>query len=247
MSFVIAAPEYVAAAATDLANIGSWISSANAAALGPTSGVLAAGADEVSAAVAALFSSHAQTYQALSAAAQMFHTQFVELMNGGAEQYALAEAANATPLQAAGQSVMSGGSAAAGIPAGLAGSSTPAAATAPMAAAVSTVPPVSAAPAPLAPAGVPVASSGSAAALTPPGLPAAALPAATPAYAAATAEPPLPAPVGAPAAEVQEATEFSPATATPAPPAPVAAAPAASSAHSPATPPPREQGATTAE
>ncbi len=35
MSYVNAAPEYVAAAATDLANIGSTISSANTAAMGP--------------------------------------------------------------------------------------------------------------------------------------------------------------------------------------------------------------------
>lgn len=49
MQFVIAAPEFVAAAATDLANIGSTISAANVAAAAPTSGVLAAGADEVSA------------------------------------------------------------------------------------------------------------------------------------------------------------------------------------------------------
>ena len=47
MSWVIAAPEYVAAAASDLANIGSSLSAANAAAMTPTSGVLAAGADEV--------------------------------------------------------------------------------------------------------------------------------------------------------------------------------------------------------
>ena len=43
MSFVIAVPEYVTAAASDLANIGSAISEANAAALAPTTGVLAAG------------------------------------------------------------------------------------------------------------------------------------------------------------------------------------------------------------
>ena len=67
MSFVIAAPEYVAAAATDLANIGSSLSSANMAALMPTSGVLAAGADEVSAAIAAEFGMHGQAYQAISA------------------------------------------------------------------------------------------------------------------------------------------------------------------------------------
>lgn len=67
MSFVIAAPEVMAAAATDLANIGSSISAASAAAAGPTMGILAAGADEVSVAISALFGSHAQGYQTLSA------------------------------------------------------------------------------------------------------------------------------------------------------------------------------------
>lgn len=108
MSFVFATPEYVAAAASDLANLGSALGSANAAALGPTSGVLAAGADEVSAGIAALFGAHAQAYQALSAQAALFHDQFVQLMSGGAAQYALTEAANASPLMAAGQGVMSG-------------------------------------------------------------------------------------------------------------------------------------------
>jgi PE family len=49
MSFVIAAPEYVAATATDLANIGSTIRTANAAAWAPTSRVPPAAADAVSA------------------------------------------------------------------------------------------------------------------------------------------------------------------------------------------------------
>ena len=49
MSYVFATPEYLAAAATDLSNIGSMISSANAAAVAPTASVLAPGADEVSA------------------------------------------------------------------------------------------------------------------------------------------------------------------------------------------------------
>ncbi|MGA7055186.1 MAG: PE domain-containing protein, partial [Mycobacterium sp.] len=44
MSFVIAAPEFVTAAASDLANIGSTLNAANAAATAPTTGVLAAGA-----------------------------------------------------------------------------------------------------------------------------------------------------------------------------------------------------------
>ena len=107
MSYVIAAPEYLAAAASDLANIGSSLSAANSVAMAPTSGVLAAGADEVSAMIAALFSTHAQAYQALSALAASFHAQFVQLMNGGASEYALTEAANASPLQTVGQSLLS--------------------------------------------------------------------------------------------------------------------------------------------
>lgn len=69
MSFVIAVPEFLSAAATDLANLGSTISAANAAASIPTTGVLAAGADDVSAAIAALFGAHAQAYQTISAQA----------------------------------------------------------------------------------------------------------------------------------------------------------------------------------
>jgi PE family len=100
MSFVIAAPEFVAAAATDLANIGSTISSANATALAPTTGLLPAGADEVSAAIVALFGSQAQAYQALSAQAAAFHDQFVEMLTAGAGSYASAEAANVAAFTA---------------------------------------------------------------------------------------------------------------------------------------------------
>ncbi|WP_152408445.1 PE family protein, partial [Mycobacterium tuberculosis] len=60
MSFVIAAPEAIAAAATDLASIGSTIGAANAAAAANTTAVLAAGADQVSVAIAAAFGAHGQ-------------------------------------------------------------------------------------------------------------------------------------------------------------------------------------------
>ena len=59
MSFLIATPDLLAQAAADLTRIGSTISEASAAAAAPTTGVLVAGADEISAAVAALFDSHA--------------------------------------------------------------------------------------------------------------------------------------------------------------------------------------------
>ena len=106
MSFVIAVPEYVTVAASDLANLASTISAANAAAAAPTSAVLAAGSDEVSAAVATVFGAHAQAYQALSAQAAAFHQQFVQLLNAGAGSYASAEAANATPLQSTQQDLL---------------------------------------------------------------------------------------------------------------------------------------------
>ncbi|WP_263988218.1 PE family protein, partial [Mycobacterium conspicuum] len=94
MSFVIAAPDFLAAAATDLQTIGSALSAADAAAAGRTTTVLAAGADEVSAAVAAFFGGHGQAYQQVSAQAAAFHAQFVQALYAGAGAYVQTEAAN---------------------------------------------------------------------------------------------------------------------------------------------------------
>ncbi len=99
MSFVIAAPETLVRAASDLANIGSTLGAANAAALGPMTELLAAGADEVSAAIASLFAAHGQAYQAVSAQMSAFHAQFVQTFTAGAGAYASAEAAAAAPLE----------------------------------------------------------------------------------------------------------------------------------------------------
>ncbi|EPZ63812.1 PE-PGRS family protein [Mycobacterium tuberculosis '98-R604 INH-RIF-EM'] len=101
MSYVLATPEMVAAAANNLAQIGSTLSAANAAALAPTTGVLAAGADEVSAAVASLFSGHAPAYQTLGTQAAAFHERFIQALSTAAGAYGSAEAANASPLQQA--------------------------------------------------------------------------------------------------------------------------------------------------
>ncbi|MGB9223871.1 PE family protein, partial [Mycobacterium sp.] len=100
MSFVIAAPEMVASAASDLAGIGSMIGAANVASAASTTGVLAAAGDEVSAAIAAAFSAHGQGYQALGARAAAFHDQFVQALTAGAGSYASAEAANAAAFAA---------------------------------------------------------------------------------------------------------------------------------------------------
>jgi PE family len=99
MSFVIAASEMMTDAARELASLGSTISAANAAAAPPTTGVLAAGADEVSAAVASVFSSHARHFQALNAEAAGFHAQFRQALNAGASAYESTEAANVAQTQ----------------------------------------------------------------------------------------------------------------------------------------------------
>jgi len=81
MSYVVAVPEFVSSAASNLSNIGSGLNAANAAAAVPTTAVVAAAEDEVSAAIASLFSGHGQAYQALSAEAAAFHGQFVRALS----------------------------------------------------------------------------------------------------------------------------------------------------------------------
>lgn len=100
MSYVIAAPEIMTSAATDLAAIGSDLSAAHTAAAAQTARIVAAAEDEVSTAVAALFSAHGQGFQALGAQAAAFHDQFVQTLNVGARSYASVEAANVAAVAA---------------------------------------------------------------------------------------------------------------------------------------------------
>lgn len=60
MPFVTAVPEWLSAAAADVAGIGSSLGAANAAASAPTANLVAAAADEVSEQIAAIFGLHAQ-------------------------------------------------------------------------------------------------------------------------------------------------------------------------------------------
>lgn len=101
MSFVFAVPEMVAATASDLASLGAALSEATAAAAIPTTQVLAAAADEVSAAIAELFGAHGQEFQALSAQASAFHDRFVRALSAAAGWYVDAEAANAALVDTA--------------------------------------------------------------------------------------------------------------------------------------------------
>ncbi|WP_155769724.1 PE family protein, partial [Mycobacterium asiaticum] len=95
MSFVSVVPQWVTAASSELAGIGSAVGAANAAAAASTTGIVAAACDEVSAGIAELFNTHAVEYQTLSVQAALFHEQFVATLTGNAAAYGAAEAANA--------------------------------------------------------------------------------------------------------------------------------------------------------
>jgi PE family len=95
MSFVSTQPELLAAAAGRLAGIGSVMNAGNAAAAAPTTGVIPAAADVVSALTAFQFAAHARTYQAMAAQAAVIHEQFVAALGASSGSYAATEAANA--------------------------------------------------------------------------------------------------------------------------------------------------------
>ncbi len=93
MAYVIAAPAMLAAAAAEVADLGSSLDAANAAARARTTAVVAAAEDEVSAGIAAVFSGHAQQFQALSGQAATFHEQFAHALSWAESSYDLSEAA----------------------------------------------------------------------------------------------------------------------------------------------------------
>jgi hypothetical protein len=101
VSFLAAQPDSLVAAAYDIEALGAAIRNATAASAGPTTKLMKMAADEVSAAVAAVFSEHAELYQALSSQAAAFHEEFVRSLSAAASAYATAEAANATLTQEA--------------------------------------------------------------------------------------------------------------------------------------------------
>jgi len=98
LSSLIAAPEMMTAAATDLAIIGSDLSMAHLAAAVPTVALVPAAADEVSAGVAHLFSRYAEDFQGLAGRATAFHENFAQHLTAGAHSYASAEAINVSYL-----------------------------------------------------------------------------------------------------------------------------------------------------
>lgn len=115
MSYLVTTPEWVTAAAGDLASINSVLQEAARAASAPTTGISAAAADEVSAAVSRLFGGFGQEFQAVSAQVSSYHADFVRLLDGSAAAYVSAEIANAGQVLA---NAVSAPSAAAAVPGG---------------------------------------------------------------------------------------------------------------------------------
>lgn len=95
MSFVVAWPEILAGATDSLRGVGAVQAAQNAAAAAPTTGVIPAAADEVSALTAAQFVAQAQMYQTVSAQAAAIHELFTTALGASADSYAATEAVNA--------------------------------------------------------------------------------------------------------------------------------------------------------
>src|SRR3974377_1285663 len=101
MSYLIAAPEALAAASADLSSLGERITEATAAAAPSTTGIVPAAMDEVSAAITRLFGGFGQQFQALSAQGALFHDNFAQALTSGGNLYSAAEALNAAAVGAA--------------------------------------------------------------------------------------------------------------------------------------------------
>ncbi len=99
MTSLLVQPEIITSVVTDMERIGSTVSAASAAAAAPTSGLLAAAADEVSAAIANFFGTYGQEFQAAVATVEAHQSQFQQALAAAANAYVHTEAAAATALQ----------------------------------------------------------------------------------------------------------------------------------------------------
>jgi hypothetical protein len=91
MTSLTAQPQLLASAAADTAQISSEITAAKSAAAGPTTSLVAAAEDEVSALTTTLFNTYAQDYHALLGQATAFHDEFAQLLATAGNTYAGAE------------------------------------------------------------------------------------------------------------------------------------------------------------
>ncbi|OBH03649.1 MULTISPECIES: PE-PPE domain-containing protein [unclassified Mycobacterium] len=93
MALIQVVPEALASAAEDVGNIGAMLDRANAYAALPASGIVPAGADEVSAAITPLFNDQAGIYRELATQVTAFQRQFARLLSAAWIAYAGTEQA----------------------------------------------------------------------------------------------------------------------------------------------------------
>lgn len=98
MSSLVAIPQLLSTAASDVAAVGSSVDAAHTAAAAQTVAVLPAAADEVSGTIAQLFSQVGLNYQALAGQAAAFNSQFVQNLTASAGSYVAAEASNVASM-----------------------------------------------------------------------------------------------------------------------------------------------------
>ncbi|HUO40310.1 MAG TPA: PE family protein, partial [Mycobacterium sp.] len=98
MTYTLMQPGAVAAAAADVARMGSVINQARVTAAGQITGVAAAAGDEVSLAVGTLFNRFGLEYQAVITQAGAFHAAFAQALAAAESSYRTAETAAASAL-----------------------------------------------------------------------------------------------------------------------------------------------------
>ncbi|OBB64653.1 MULTISPECIES: PE family protein [unclassified Mycobacterium] len=98
MSFLMAQPEILDAAAGELHSINEAVREGNLAVAVPTTEVVPAAADVVSILTAAQFSWHAQLFQAISAQAAAVRDQLATTLGVSAGSYAATETVNAAAV-----------------------------------------------------------------------------------------------------------------------------------------------------
>lgn len=94
MSFVTTQPEALSATASTLQQLGTSMTAENASAAAPTTELVPAAADEISALQAAQFSAYGNLYQQVSAQAAAMHQMLVNTLGSSAGSYGTTEAAN---------------------------------------------------------------------------------------------------------------------------------------------------------
>jgi hypothetical protein len=96
MSFLTALPEELQAVATQLAAITTSLTAQNAGAAAPTTTIIPAAADPVSAQQAAIFAAYGTLYQQIAAEAQTIQEQYASTLGLSSSTYSSTETANAS-------------------------------------------------------------------------------------------------------------------------------------------------------